>query len=232
MSGKGGPLRVLLVENDPLLGWLGSQALSGTGEMETVLAEDGAGGLELARTWGPDVILLDLILPVMSGMELLRQYRREGGRAKVLAITGGSLAKARDLVFALGGDELVGKPVRWGEIIDLIRLLAGGMEGQCRDLLLALGARESCMGFRQAAECGALLGEKKCRLLKEAYIEVAARHRTGAANVAKNIERLAREVCRVGTPRYHTLTGRKPGERPLTNQEFLDLLSQAAKIPL
>lgn len=220
------------MEDDPLLGWLGLQALNGTGEIEAILAEDGARGLELARSWGPDVILLDLILPVMSGVELLRQYRREGGGAKVLAITGGDLAKARDLVFALGCDELVGKPVRWGEIVDRIHLLAGGMEGQCRALLLALGARESGKGFRQAAECGALLGEKKCQLLKEAYIEVAARHRTGAVNVAKNIERLAREVWRAGTPLYRTLTGRGPEEGPLTVREFLDLLSQAAKIPL
>lgn len=217
---------------DPLLGWLGLQALGGMGELETVLAEDGARGLELARTWGPDVILMDLVLPVMSGMELLRQYRREGGKARVVALTGRDLTETGRLFFALGGDELVGKPVRWRELGELLRLMAGGAEEPYRDLLRRLGARPESKGFRQAAECGALLGEGEGRLLKEVYIEVAAREKTGPANVAKNIERLAREVHKAGTPLYQKLSGRGPEDGHLPNGEFLKLLAQAVRIPL
>lgn len=231
MRGKGRSLRVLIVEDEPTLGWLGRQILEGLGGMETALARDGAEGLELAWSWRPDVILLDLVLPVVSGVELLRRYRREGGRAKVLAVTGGDLAKARGLVFALGGDEVVGKPVRWPELVDQLLLLAGGTRESCRALLRELGAREGTKGFRQGAECAALLGEGKGLLLKEVYIEVGRRERTQAASVTKNIERLAREVHRAGTPLYRRLTGRGPEEPHLTNREFLELLSQAARIP-
>ncbi len=73
MSGKARPLRVLMVEDEGLLGQLGLQIIEGLGGMEAALGTDGKGGLELAWSWGPDVILLDLVLAVMSGMGLLRQ---------------------------------------------------------------------------------------------------------------------------------------------------------------
>lgn len=232
MSGKERPLRVLMVEDEPLLGRLGVRVLESLGGMEAALARDGEEGLELAWSWRPDVILLDLVLPVMSGPELLQRYRQEGGRAKVLAVTGGDLEKARRLVFPLGADGLLGKPFRWAEIMERIRMLAGGLTGQCRTLLVRMGAREESRGFQQAAECAALLGERECSLLKEAYVEAARRRRVKPASVAKNIERLAKEVHEKGTPVYVRLTGRSREDPPLTNREFLDLLSQAARIPL
>ena len=232
MSGKERPLRVLLVEDEPLLGRLGARILESLGGMETVLAEDGAEGLELAWSFRPDVIILDLVLPVMSGVELLRQYRREGGKAKVLAITGGDLEKARGIISALGGEGPLGKPLRWGEVLERVQLLAGGLAKQCRSLLKQMGAGERSKGFQQAAECAALLGEKECALLKEAYIEVARRQRVRPGSVSKNIERLAGELHQQGTPLYRRLTGRTKEDPPLTNREFLDLLSQAARIPL
>lgn len=215
-----------------MLGRLGAQLLKNLGGMETALAEDGAEGLELAWSWEPDVILLDLVLPIMSGLELLRQYRQKGGKAKVLVVTGGDLEKVRGTVFALGADGLMGKPVRWGEVVNRIQLLAGGLEEQCRTLLKQMGADTGSKGFEQGAECAALLGERECALLKEAYVEVARRQKGKPASVSKNIERLAKEVHLVGSPVYRRLTGREPADPALTNREFLDLLSQAARIPL
>lgn len=232
MSGKGRPLRVLVVEDEPLLGQLGVRILESLGGMEAVLAEDGEAGLELAWSWRPDVILLDLVLPVMSGTAMLRQYRREGGSAKVLAVTGGDLEKARGTVYPLGANDLLGKPFRWGEAIEKIRLLAGGLAEECRTLLRQMGANEKSKGFQQAVECAALLGERECTLLKEAYVEVAHRHRAKPGGVSKNIERLAKELHRKGSPLYRRLTGRAEEDPYLTNREFLDLLSQAARIPL
>ena len=221
-----------MVEDEPSLGRLGLRILKDLGGMEAALAENGAEGLELAWSWRPDVILLDLVMPVMSGMEMLRQYRQQGGRAKVLVVTGADPEKVQGLAFALGADLMLRKPVRWGEVLDLIRLLAGGLEKKCRDLLAGLGAEGDGKGSRQAATCAALIGERKCVLLKEAYIEVGRRERTTPGSVSKNIERLAKELHDKGTPRYFRLTKRAPSDPHLTNREFLDLLSQAARIPL
>lgn len=220
------------MEDERLLGQLGAGILEALGGMETARAENGQEGLELAWSWRPDVILLDLVMPVMSGMELLRQYRQEGGGAKVLVLTGAELRKVQGRAFALGADYVMGKPVNWREVVELISLMAGGLGERCRDLLRELGAKERSRGFHQAAECAALLGERECSLLKEAYVEVARRHRTGPENVAKNIERLAKDIHKKGTPLYRKLTGRMEGDPHMTNREFLDLLSRAARIPL
>ena len=232
MIGEGRPIRVLMVEDEPVLGQFGVRLLEKLGGMEAVLAEDGLEGLELAWSWRPDVILLDLIMPVMSGVELLMQYRREGGTAKVLVITGGDLEKVKGTVLALGADEVVGKPVCWGGIMEYIQLMVGGLEERCRALLKRMGANAGGKGFEQTVECAALLGEKKCVLLKEAYVEVARRQKTGVTSVSKNIERLAKDVHQGGTSFYYEFAGRERGDPPLTNREFLDLLSQAARIPL
>lgn len=220
------------MEDETMLGRFSVQVLKGLNGMEAALAADGPEGLELAWSWRPDVIVLDLILPGMSGLELLRQYRGQGGRAKVLVLTGFGGEWARRTAAALGADFLLDKPTGWSELLEAIRLLAGGLEGRCRELLLALGAEERGKGFDQAARCAAMLGEGGCRLLKEAYIEVAAGQKTGMGCVAKNIERMVRQLHRQGTPLYYRLTQLTAKDPPPTNREFLALLSQAATIPL
>jgi len=177
------------------------------------------------------VILLDLILPGISGLELLRRYRREGGKAKVLVMTGALTEWCKRMSFAAGANFILGKPLNWEELVESIRLLYGGLEEMCRELLKAMGAKEKGAGFRQAARCAALLGEGECQLLKEAYIEAAARDRSSPVNISKNIERLAEELHGRRTELFCRLF---PGwrEGPPTNREFLDILSQAARIPL
>lgn len=232
MKGEKDPLRVLVVEDEPLLGSFSLQCLEGFGGMEGAWADNGKEGLKLAWAWRPDVILLDLVLPEMSGMELLRRYRAGGGEARVLVVTGADPGRLQETLFALGADLVLRKPVCWGELLAQVRLLGGGLEGLCRKLLKAMGAKTGGKGFSQAVECAALLGKGRCTLLKEAYIEVAGRQGTGPGCVAKNVERLARELHREGTLLYYRLAGRGAEEPPLTAGEFLALLSQAARIPL
>ncbi len=223
---------MLVVEDEPLLGQFSVRILEIVGGMEATLATDGIEGLEMAWKWRPDVILLDLVLPGISGLELLRRYRQEGGRAKVLVVTGINQEQVKNMAFALGADFLLRKPAQWEEILEQIRLMAGGLAGECEALLRKMGAPEGKKGFHQAAQCAALLGEGRCELLKEAYIEVAAKERTSPECISKNIERLAQTLHSEGSAFYYQLVGRGAEEPWLTNREFLNLLSQAARIPL
>lgn len=232
MRGKERPIRVLVVEDEPLQGWLTLQVLERRGGMETALAADGVEGLEMAWSFRPDVILLDLVLPGMSGLELLRRYREEGGRAKVLAVTGVQTEWSKRMSIAVGASFVLDKPICWEELPRTIRMLDGGLEGECRRLLKATGIGKEGVGARQAAQCAGLLGEGRCELLKEAYIEVSARERTSPANVSKNIERMIGRLHPQGTELYYRLFRLRPEDKPPTNREFLDLLAQAARIPL
>lgn len=231
-KGEERPLRVLVVEDEPLQGWLALRILEREGGMETALAADGREGLELAWSFRPHVILLDLVLPGMSGLELLRQYRGEGGKAGVLAVTGVRTEWSKRMSVAAGADFVLEKPICWEELPRTLRMLGGGLEAECLRLLKAMGAKGPGKGVRQAARCAALLGEGRCQLLKEAYIEVAARERSSPANVSKNIERMIEKLHAGGSPLYRRLLGRGPTDPEPTNREFLDILSQAARSPL
>ena len=147
-------------------------------------------------------------------------------------MTGALTEWCKRMSFAAGANFILGKPLNWEELVESIRLLYGGLEEMCRELLKAMGAKEKGAGFRQAARCAALLGEGECQLLKEAYIEVAARERSSPANISKNIERFIEKLHSQGTELYYRLFERKPEDPAPTNREFLDLLSQAARIPL
>lgn len=226
------PIRVLIVEDDPLQLWLGIHILESTGEMAVVAARDGLEGLELAWSHRPQVILLDLILPGISGLELLRRYRTEGGKARVLVVTKavGELVSREAL--ALGADFVLFKPVQWEEVIDRVRFLAGGLARRYEGLLEQMGARPKSLGLRQAARCAALLGEGRCELLKQAYVEAAAPDWASPGSVSKNIERLIRDLHAQNSPLYQQLMGPQAAGAPPTNKDFLWTLARAVRIPL
>lgn len=226
------PIKVLLVGADPVHLHLARQILCLAGDMEVLTALDGLEGLEAALSDRPDVIVLSMVLPVMSGPELLRRYRAEGGEAKVLAMSPSSRHSVSRIAFAAGADLVLVEPAQWGETLQAIRFLAGGLARPCRELLDRMGAPAKWTGAEQAAFCAGALGENRCKLLKSAYAEAAVRFDTGADCVEINIRRVIKKVHRLKSPAYLSLPGLTFGEAPPSNREFLLALAQAAKIPL
>ena len=76
---------------------------------DVVLAESGSKGLELFRRERPDVIVLDLIMPEMTGLAVLRQIRSLDSKKPVIVLTGAGTAEAEQQVRALGVTEYVEK---------------------------------------------------------------------------------------------------------------------------
>lgn len=86
------------------------------------LAENGEAGLEAAATHPPDVIILDLTLPGMSGFDVCRELREwYAGPILVLSVRGGEGDKIRAL--ELGADDYLTKPFSTGELIARMRAL-------------------------------------------------------------------------------------------------------------
>lgn len=78
-------IRVLVVEDDPETRMLTEALLSGRkGVCLCALAKDGLEGLELVEQTRPDIVLLDLILPGMDGLDFLRALRRRSARPAVV----------------------------------------------------------------------------------------------------------------------------------------------------
>ena len=111
--------RVLLVEDNELNRDMLSRRLQRRG-YEIAVAVDGMQGLTMARTSSPDLILLDLSLPLLDGWEVLRQLR-DADHTKVIpviALTAHALVTDRDRALSAGFDDYDTKP------IELPRLLS------------------------------------------------------------------------------------------------------------
>lgn len=82
------PIRVLLVDDDPLVRSGLSMMLGGAASLSVVgEAEHGATALEAVATLGPQVVLMDIRMPVMDGLEALEQLRARGERCEVIVLT-------------------------------------------------------------------------------------------------------------------------------------------------
>jgi CheY-like chemotaxis protein len=116
------PARVLVVDDNrdaaetltTFLEMLGLEALS---------AGDGAAALAAARTFLPDVVLLDIGLPDMDGYAVARALRADGevGRARLIALTGWGAEEDRRRAMAAGFDHHLTKPVDLAVLEDLLR---------------------------------------------------------------------------------------------------------------
>src|SRR5215210_1455920 len=73
-------------------------------------AADGVEALELAKTSKPDVLVLDLMIPGISGLDVLTQLRADENRSKVPVVVISAWSDARDEAFAAGADRFVLKP--------------------------------------------------------------------------------------------------------------------------
>ncbi len=222
------PRPILLIDADPVQSALSTLLLSQLPNVAVTAAYDGLEGLELAWSLRPHVILLDLILPGISGMELLRRYRRGGGRAKLLVLTQAGHSQVVAGALSMGADFLLTKPVQPGDLLRTVRLLLDSLTDRCRDLLTRMGAPAHWLGLGQAARCAALLGEAEHRrvLLKELYLQAAQEDHTTLECVEKNIRVLVQDLHHRGSPLYRKLFPGQP--KPPTNRHFLTVLSTAA----
>lgn len=115
--------RILLVEDERMLAEILSDTL-GDREFDVTLAYDGAQALELSRDAIYDVIVTDVMMPVMDGFTLTKKLRAKGVTTPVLFLT--ARCATEDVVkgFELGGNDYLKKPFAIDELIVRIKALA------------------------------------------------------------------------------------------------------------
>jgi two-component system, cell cycle response regulator DivK len=92
---------------------------------EIVMAIDGQQAVSVARTAKPDLILMDLGLPVIDGWEATRQLKADVStqHIPIIVLSAHAMTNDRDLALAAGGDDFDTKPVRFQPLLDKITAL-------------------------------------------------------------------------------------------------------------
>ena len=124
-SGRTETVRVLLVEDEPVTSQVFARALQKSGHTVRIAA-DGNQALHALRDESPDVVVLDLGLPTVPGVEVLRRLR-EGSqkRLPVLVVSGAPMRALKSGAELVEPGEWIEKPVRPAELVAAVeRLLA------------------------------------------------------------------------------------------------------------
>ena len=107
---------VLLVDDDPVLREVVSTYLTRAG-MTVVEADDGVEAVVSARSRTPDIVLLDLTLPGLDGLEVFRRLRTDRGDLPIMMLTARGDESDRILGLELGADDYLAKPFSTRELV-------------------------------------------------------------------------------------------------------------------
>jgi two-component system, OmpR family, KDP operon response regulator KdpE len=113
-------VRILVVDDEPQIGRLLKTSLSARG-YDVAVAEDGRSALELATSWRPDIILLDLGLPGIDGLDVCRQIRT-WSQVPIIVLTVRDAEQDKVTALDIGADDYLTKPFGTDELLARIRV--------------------------------------------------------------------------------------------------------------
>lgn len=120
MKSEAIPRRVLVVDDEPPIRRFLRTSLSAQG-YEVVEAEDGAGALAEVRRRAPDLLVLDLGLPGVDGLEVIRRLRGDGATLPIIVLSSRADEAGKVEALDLGADDYVTKPFGMDELLARIR---------------------------------------------------------------------------------------------------------------
>jgi len=116
-------VRVLVVEDESRMAALVKQAIEEEAyAVDTV--DNGREALDWLRTYAYDLVILDVMLPGLNGIEVCQTYRSEGGRAAILMLTARDALDDRVLGLDSGADDYLVKPFGMSELLARLRALS------------------------------------------------------------------------------------------------------------
>jgi two-component system alkaline phosphatase synthesis response regulator PhoP len=125
--------KILIIEDDPGIS-LGLKDEFESEGYDVWAAEDGEKGLEAAKTQKPDLIVLDIMLPVLDGYEVCKRLRMEGNRTPIIMLTVRDKEIDKILGLELGADDYVTKPFSLRELVARAKAIFRRVEARFEDL--------------------------------------------------------------------------------------------------
>lgn len=120
--------RILVVDDEPGLLRLLTRMLESQGHV-VVTAPDGVEALALVKDSAFDIVLTDIVMPEMEGVELIRKLRSGPASPKIVAMSGGGIVAGFDYLEAaarLGADSTLSKPFTEAELTAALARAVGG----------------------------------------------------------------------------------------------------------
>jgi DNA-binding response OmpR family regulator len=115
-------MRILLVEDEKKLSELITRALKAE-RYAVDVSFDGDSGWQMAETYDYDLIILDVMLPGLSGTEVLRRVRRKNERVPILVLTARDATAEKVEHFEAGADDYLTKPFAFAELLMRVKVL-------------------------------------------------------------------------------------------------------------
>ena len=136
----GSPIRILVVDDEVVLAEMMAMALRYEG-WDITTAGDGSTALAAARDTRPDAVVLDVMLPDMSGLDVLGKLRDHDPELPVLLLTAKDAVEDRIAGLSAGGDDYVTKPFSLEEVVLRLRALLrrSGVTGEVGSAQLVVG---------------------------------------------------------------------------------------------
>ncbi len=144
--------RILVVEDDEAMGVALQDGFGYEGH-EVIRARDGEEGLRLARERTPEIIILDVMLPKMTGLEVCKRLRGEGSDLPIIMLTARGQEIDKVLGLKLGADDYVTKPFSFMELMARVEAVLRRSQPQGReetamhrigDVTIDLARHEAC----------------------------------------------------------------------------------------
>jgi two-component system OmpR family response regulator len=136
----GAPIRVLVVDDEPDIAEVLEKVLVQEG-WQVRAAGDGATALRLAEEFAPDAVVLDVMLPDLDGLEIMKRLRARTPEVCVLFLTARDAVEDRVAGITAGGDDYVTKPFSLEEVLarlnGLLRRAGMAREGNGNRLIVA-----------------------------------------------------------------------------------------------
>jgi two-component system KDP operon response regulator KdpE len=118
-------LKILVIEDDKYISNFIAMSLE-KGHYQVISADSGAAGMFMFTSYHPDIILLDLGLPDMDGLEIIRSIR-ETSEIPILVVSARGQEREKIEALDLGADDYITKPFHMGELMARIRVVQRGL---------------------------------------------------------------------------------------------------------
>jgi CheY-like chemotaxis protein len=121
--------KILIIDDEKDFTQLVKMNLEATGEYEVQIENKGAAGLDAAKGFRPDLILLDILMPDMEGSEVASQLNEDNDTKSIPVVFLTAIVKENELKDTggvIGGHRFVAKPVSSDKLIDIIKRTMAG----------------------------------------------------------------------------------------------------------